>query len=201
MLPYFSGCRTFTLDFMVPYLGEILLFAGNFAPQGWALCHGQLLPINQNQALFSILGTSYGGDGRTTFALPDLRGRAPIHFTGTTPYTLGNKLGEEAHPLTLNELPAHTHPAAVTVTTQVACSSLDGDSSSPAGNYPAVASNTPDLMYGSATGSTRMANGSVQFEVQPSVQFVGSNQPHDNRMPSLTIHYIIAINGAFPSQN
>ena len=168
----------------LPYLGEIMLIAGGYAPRGWALCNGQLLPINQNQALFSLLGTTYGGNGQTTFALPDLRDRVPIHFgdgPGLTVRALGERSGESAHTLTVAEIPAHTH--------LVRASSALATSVTPAGMYAArnpaayaqyvVAS--PDVVM-TATGAT------------------GGNQAHENLQPCLGLNFCIALQGVFPSQ-
>lgn len=165
-----------------PFLGQISLCSFNFAPRGWALCDGQLLPINQNQALFSILGTTYGGDGRVNFALPDLRGRIPLHFG--TGVALGEKAGESAHTLTMAET-AHSH-------TLPAFSGV-GTTKTAAGNFIA----TP--LFGataakafSPTGNTALASTSTS---------VGGSLPHDNMMPYLTINFIIALQGIFPSRS
>lgn len=165
---------------MEPYLGEIRMVAFSFAPRGWAFCNGQVLPINQNQALFSILGTTYGGDGRTTFALPDLRSRAPIHV-GNAP--LGGSNGEERHTLSSAEMPAHTHQA---------IANADANSAtltSPAGN---VWANGGQAAYASG-GNGSMASTAIG----PS----GDGQAHDNMSPYLVVNFIIAIQGVFPSRN
>jgi len=165
------------------YLGEIRIFGGIFAPQSWAFCNGQLLPIAQNQALFAILGVTYGGNGQTTFALPDLRGRAPIHFgqgPGLTNRVLGEGGGETEHTLTTNELPAHTHAARG--------SSAFGSSPSPVGLAPArVSGQTPQ--YAPTADSDMNVS---------AVTAAGGSQPHENRQPYLALNYIIAINGIFP---
>ncbi len=161
-----------------PFLSEIRIFSFNFAPKGWAMCNGQLLPINQNQALFSLLGTTYGGNGQTTFALPDLRGRVPIHFGS---HTLGERAGEEAHTLNLNEMPAHLH--------QEMASSSVGDAVNPIGAALASASN----VY-------RMADSLTSLN-PASVSNVGGSQPHENRQPFLTLNFCIALQGIFPSRN
>lgn len=162
-----------------------MLFAGNFAPVGWALCNGQLLPISQNVALFSILGNTYGGDGKTTFALPDLRGRAPIH-AGQGPdledYAWGQKGGVEEVTLTSSEMPSHTHAFGQT------CSSDPGSEESPANNYLAPIS--PGVY--SATANAQMGGGASSV--------AGSSQPHENRAPYLAMNYCIAITGLFPSR-
>jgi microcystin-dependent protein len=168
------------------YLGQIMLFAGNFAPVGWALCNGQLLPISQNSALFSILGTTYGGDGRTTFGLPDLRGRAPIHF-GQGPnlqnYDLGETGGVEAVNLTSNEMPAHIHGFGQ------ACSTDPGGAETPANNF--LGSQSPGV-YASSSNA-QMGAGSSSA--------AGGNQPHENRAPFLAMNYCIALTGIFPSRS
>jgi microcystin-dependent protein len=169
-----------------PFIGEIRMFAGNFAPVGWALCNGQLLPISQNTALFSILGTTYGGNGQTTFALPDLRGRVPIHAgsgTGLSPYNLGESGGQEQVALTVEQLPEHTHRLAIT--------NRQADRLTPQGRI--LAKPAQELIY--ATGDPdALLN-------QEAIATSGNNQPHDNRQPYLAINYIIALQGIFPSRS
>jgi microcystin-dependent protein len=162
-----------------PFLGQIMLASFNFAPKGWALCNGQLLPINQNQALFSLLGTTYGGDGRVNFALPDLRGRVPIHAGGG--FTLGQRAGEESHTLIVAELGAHTH--------LVTASSNAADQTSPAGNYFASSARA---------AFTASPNGAL---AATAVGSAGGSQPHENQSPYLVLNFIIALSGIFPSQN
>ena|SRR5687767_11625844 len=171
---------------MEPYLAEIRSFSFNFAPKGWAQCAGQLLPINTNQALFSLLGTAYGGDGRVNFALPDLRGRTPVHFGGTF-HTVGVRLGQVSHTLTQQELPQHTH-------------FVNADNSGPAataGNQagPAkrLSGSSPLDVYGAAQNLTAMHAGTVSD--------VGGSQAHNNVMPSSVIGFCIALIGIFPSMN
>jgi microcystin-dependent protein len=159
-----------------PFLAELKLMSFNFAPKGWAQCNGQLLPINQNQALFSLLGTMYGGNGQTTFALPDLRGRVPLH-RGT--FTQGERLGEESHTLNWNEMAAHNH--------NVSASSQNGDQADP--KILAGASNA----YSGPSSLTTIAPGTVSN--------VGGSQPHENRQPSLVLNWCIALQGVFPSRN
>jgi microcystin-dependent protein len=162
-----------------PFLGEIKMMSFNFAPKGWALCNGQLLPINQNQALFALLGTMYGGDGRVNFALPNLQGRTPLH--AGLGFTQGHTGGEESHTIIGSEMPAHSHA--------VMASLNPADQASPAGNYFAVESSnayaaTPDnVMAPQAVGS------------------LGGSQPHENRSPFLTLNFCVALQGIFPSQN
>jgi microcystin-dependent protein len=172
-----------------PFVAEITLFAGNFAPRGYALCNGQVLSIAQNTALFSLLGTNYGGNGTSNFALPDLQGRLPLHFgqgPGLSPRVLGEKDGAEAVTLTTSQLPGHNH------TVSQGAGSAAG-SPSPLGRYPAVsASGTP---YSGTTGA-QMAAGTVT-----SLASSGGNQPHNNLMPSLCVNFIIATQGVFPARN
>ncbi len=185
---------------MDPFIGEITMFAGNFAPRGWAFCNGQLLPIASNAALFSILGTTYGGDGRTTFALPDLRGRAPIH-AGTGPglpnYRLGQRGGSETNTLSVANLPAHNHSASLSsASVAMPAYSLEGESTSPDGNYPAK-SGQGDPDYNS-TSDVSMASASVSGSV--TVGNTGFGQAINNMPPFCTIHYIIALQGIYPSR-
>jgi microcystin-dependent protein len=150
-----------------------------FAPKGWAQCNGQLMPINQNQALFSLLGTAYGGDGRVNFALPDLRGRVPIHFHGS--FTLGTRGGEEFHTLTQSEMPQHTHNLMGT--------SVAGNTPNPTNNVLGAANNT----YTAAANLTNLNPATVSN--------VGGSQAHENRQPFMVLNYCIALQGIFPSQN
>jgi microcystin-dependent protein len=169
-----------------PFLGQILIVSFSFAPKGWALCNGQLLPINQNQALFALLGTTFGGDGRQTFALPDLRGRVPIHMgqgPGLQPYTLGERGGQEVVTLTVSQLPAHTHP--------LLGQSALGTSASPAGAVWAAQSRLN--VYSAASPDTQMGAASISTS--------GGSAPYDNHSPYLTVNYVIALVGVFPSRN
>jgi microcystin-dependent protein len=173
-----------------PFLSEIRIFSFNFPPRGWALCNGQLLPINQNQALFALLGTTYGGNGQTTFALPNLQGRVPIH-TGAG-HTLGETGGEENHTLTINELPAHTHlmngnTAKISSDPNNPVNATQG---SPAGNYWA---NSGKLVYSTSPPDAAMSPATVTN--------VGGSQPHANMSPFLVLSFCIALQGIFPSQN
>ena len=167
-----------------PYIGEIRLFPYNFAPQGWAFCQGQLLPISQNQALFSLLGTTYGGDGQVTFALPDLRGRVPIgagQAPGLSNYVLGQKIGEENHSLTVAEMSAHSH--LLNVSTSV------GSSDSPQGGFPARnAAAIPQYSPSSDSAGAATVVGTA-----------GGSQSHENRQPSLVLNWCIALQGIYPS--
>jgi microcystin-dependent protein len=162
-----------------PFLSEIRIMSFNFAPKGWAMCNGQLLPINQNQALFSLLGTNYGGDGRVNFALPDLRGRVPIH-AGVS-HTLAERAGEQAHTLTLAELPTHSHAGN-------ASSASSGGNDNPTGRFLGSANN----MYHSPASLTAMNPGTITNS--------GGSQAHLNMQPFLTLTFCIALQGIFPSQ-
>lgn len=163
-----------------PFLAEIRIISFNFAPKGWALCNGQFLPINQNQALFSLLGTTFGGNGQTTFALPNLQARAPMHVGSG--HTLGESAGEEAHTVTIAELPTHVHSLG-------ASSQSSNLAGGPAGATPAVSTQNP---Y-EPTSNNVMAAGSIGN--------VGGSQPHLNWQPFLTLGFIIALQGIFPSRN
>lgn len=168
-----------------PFIGEIRMFAGNFAPRGWALCNGQLLAVAQNDALFSLLGTIYGGDGRTTFALPDLRGRVPVHYgtgPGLSPRRIGEKAGVERVTLTTAQLPPHTHPQGA---------------ATPAGNTSPIGK-----LHGDTGTTTLYAAGAGASQMHASAsQAVGGGQPHDNLMPFTCVNFIIALFGIFPSRN
>jgi microcystin-dependent protein len=162
-----------------PFLGEIRLMSFAFAPRDWALCNGQLLPINQNQALFSLLGTTFGGDGRTTFGLPDLRGRVPIHVGSG--HSLGERGGEQAHTLSIAELPTHSHVVTATTAT--------GDTPVAPGNLLA---DSPSQLYGPPNQLTGLH--------PTAVANVGGSQAHLNMQPFLTVSFCIALIGIFPSQ-
>lgn len=168
-----------------PFIGEIDWFAGNFAPRGWAFCHGQILSIVSNTALFSLLGTTYGGDGRTTFALPDVRGRVLIHAgtgPGLTPRRLGEKAGVENVSLNANEMPSHTHT--------LRASSGAATDATPAGNVLA------------STGRTRLYADSANVNMDASaIAASGGSGPHTNIQPFTTLNCIIALQGTFPSRN
>ena len=160
------------------YLGEIRMFAGNFAPQGWALCNGQVLSIAENEALFALLGTTYGGDGQTTFGLPDLQGRIPVH--PSTAYPRGSKGGVETVTLIADQMPAHTHTANAINATGTALSPSN-----------AVWAGGPRETYASGTPAAMNAT---------SISPVGGSQPHNNMMPSTAISFIISLYGVFPPQ-
>ena len=193
-----------------PFIGEIIIFAGNFAPMGWFLCQGQLLSIAQYQPLFSLLGTTYGGDGRANFQLPDLRGRAPIGFSqggGLSDYDLGEKGGAESTVLTINTMPAHSHGFSTgQASVSIQASSAIGDTSSPAGHYIAnvldstgsactsFASSPAASTLGALAGATLNFPGG-------SISNTGGNQPFDIRQPYLAVNYIIAFQGVYPTRS
>ena len=173
---------------MDPFIGQIMLFAGTFAPRGWSLCQGQLLPIAQNTALFSILGNTYGGDGKVTFALPDLRGRVPVSSgqgPGLSPYDLGQGGGAEAVTLLSTEMPAHNHV--------LLANNAAADQSEPAGNVLASESAGATQIYSNATPTAPMS--------PMSMSAAGGSQPHENLPPYLCLNYIIALEGIYPSRN
>ncbi|MBT8231407.1 MAG: phage tail protein [Saprospiraceae bacterium] len=177
---------------MDPFLGQIVMFGGNFAPRGWALCDGQLLPISQYSALFSILGTTYGGDGRTTFALPELRGRAAMHAgngPGLTSRPLGQRGGQQDHVLTVQEMANHTHTAVMHG------ENAAGTSPNPAGNMLGA---TPSAkIYAPLTAGNDKAMGAGSVIVGNT----GNSMPHNNMQPYLVVNYIIALQGTFPSRS
>ena len=162
-----------------PFLSEIRIMSFGYAPRGWALCNGQLLPINQNQGLFSLLGTTFGGDGRVNFALPDLRGRTPIHVGSG--HTLGERGGEQAHTLSISELPTHTHV--------LNAANASADNNEPMGRYLGSAA----ALYHAPTSLVSLAPGTVPN--------VGGSQAHLNMQPFLTLNFCIALQGIFPSPN
>jgi microcystin-dependent protein len=164
-----------------PFLSEIRIMSFVFAPKGWALCNGQLLPINQNQALFSLLGTTFGGDGRVNFALPDQRGRAPIHVGNG--FTLGQKGGEQAHTLTQSEMPQHPHFAQVRT--------VNATSGNPTNNF----------LAGVATFAYRNTISNLTTIHPQTITNAGGSQAHLNMQPFLTLNFCIALQGIFPSPN
>ncbi len=167
-----------------PFIGQIALLPYNFPPRGWAFCNGQLLPISQNTALFSLLGTTYGGNGQTTFALPDLRGRVPVSSgqgPGLQDYTLGEQSGVESVTLTQGQMPLHNHGAN--------CNTGDADQGGPGNNFL-------------ASGSVYAASATPGQTLNPAmIAAAGGNQPHENRPPYLVLNYCIALEGIFPSRN
>jgi microcystin-dependent protein len=168
-----------------PFVGEIAIFAGNFAPYGWMFCHGQLLPISEYETLFQLIGTTYGGDGESTFALPNLQSRVPVHqgANGGNTYVIGEQGGVESVTLTPSQMPSHTHP--------VGASTAPGTSASPIGNVPAD----------SGSGSAQYTQSTASLVKQPTqpLGVVGGSQPHENMQPYLVVNYIISLYGTFPS--
>jgi microcystin-dependent protein len=162
-----------------PFVGEIRAFGMNYAPRGWAMCNGQLLMINQNQALYSILGNTYGGDGRTTFALPDLRGRVPVHAGNSISY--GQSAGEESHALTVNEMPPHIHT--------ISASSGPASDKAPANK---VWAKTDESNFAAAPNNTMST---------AALTNAGESRPHNNMQPYNTINFCIALQGIYPSRN
>jgi microcystin-dependent protein len=182
-----------------PFLSEIALFSFNFPPKGWALCNGQLLPINQNQALFSLLGTTYGGNGQTTFALPDLRGRVPVSVSAT--HALGEKAGDETITLTQDQLPQHSHMLNATALTATArARNAAANLATPVGSTPAIV-NGGSAGFSDAAPDANMQASSVAFSGAVTAANAGAGQPHDNRQPYLVLSYCIALQGIFPSRN
>lgn len=162
-----------------PFLAEVRLLSFNFPPKGWARCDGQMLPINQNQALFALLGTQFGGNGQTIFALPDLRGRFPVHFAN--PGDIGQTAGAETHSLSVNEMPVHTHG--------VNASGGKGGVDTPVGNY-----------LGTGKQGPYVDPGSPQPMNPAAVSSVGGGQPHENMPPFFALNFVIALQGIFPSR-
>ena len=161
-----------------PFLSEIRIFSFSFPPKGWALCNGQLLPINQNQALFSLLGTTYGGDGRVNFGLPDLRGRVPFHMGSG--HVLGERGGEQSHTLSISELPSHTH--------------------TPTGNSAAATNSSPISNFWSNAGKSNFNSAANVAMAPQGISNMGGSQAHDNMSPYLVLNICIALQGIFPSQ-
>jgi microcystin-dependent protein len=163
-----------------PYVGEIRMFAGNFAPAGWMFCEGQLLPISEYETLFNLIGTTYGGDGQSTFALPDLRGRVPLHFGNG--FTLAETGGVETVTLTVSQIPAHSHP--------FLASNAPGDQVNAAGNLPANSFNVTPYINDVSNGNFNAG----------AISSTGGSQPHNNFQPYLCVDFIISLFGIFPSQ-
>ena len=163
-----------------PYVGEIRMFAGNFAPAGWMFCEGQLLPISENETLFNLIGTTYGGDGQSTFGLPDLRGRLPLHFGNG--FTLAETGGAETITLTVSQIPAHTHAAMATTSNSNDANAANNVVSQPTAFFPYLNVNPVVAM------------------APQSISNVGGSQPHNNFQPNLCVDFIISLFGIFPSQ-
>ncbi len=172
---------------MEPFIGQIMMFGGNFAPRGWAMCDGQLLSIPEHSALFSILGTTYGGDGKSTFGLPDLRSRSPMHVgqgPGLSNRPLGSKLGTEKVTLKTSEMPAHNHG--------VSCQSTQGTLPSPVSNYLGADRTGADDLYAASADDSMNAG---------MIQSTGGGGAHDNMHPCQVVNFVIALVGIFPSRN
>lgn len=179
-----------------PFIGQIMIVGFNFAPRGWAFCNGQILSIAQNTALFSLLGTTYGGNGSTTFALPNLQGRMPLHFgqgPGLSNRSLGQAGGTETHTLIQTEMPAHTHTA--TATTTLRGNSGAANAGSPANN--ALANTGRTNIYSNSAPDVNMATATTTITNQNA----GSSQPHNNMPPFLALNFVIALQGIYPSRN
>jgi len=184
-----------------PFVGQILFFPFNFPPRGFAFCQGQLLPISQNTALFSLLGTMYGGDGKTNFALPDLRGRVPIGFgqgPGLFDYEQGTTGGSETITLLQSEIPAHTHAITNALTATARCKNGPGNQRTPVGNVPAIEAGQVTATY-SAAPDANMRTGAIGVTGTSAV--AGGGLPHDNRQPYLALNYCIALQGVFPPRS
>jgi microcystin-dependent protein len=187
------------------FLGSIGIFAFNFAPVGWAMCQGQTLPISQNTALFSLLGTFYGGNGTTTFALPDLRGRLPMGAgdgPDLTPRVIGEEGGAESVTLTINNLPTHTHVITLNNLAATAnAKNLAGNAQTPVGNVPAIEAAGVTATYSNLAPDSTMAAGAISLTGTPSAGLTGGNIPAPSLPPYLVLNYCIALVGIFPSRN
>jgi len=187
-----------------PFVGEILLFPFNFPPRGFAFCQGQLLPIAQNTALFSLLGTIYGGNGTTHFALPNLQGRIPVGFgqgSGLTNHDQGETGGSETIALTTAQMPLHTHAiSASSVMPTTACRNDAGNQQTAVNNVPAAESAGVTATYGSGPAGALMRTGNIAFSGTASAPPAGGDQAHENRQPYLAMNYCIALQGVFPAR-
>jgi microcystin-dependent protein len=179
---------------LTPFLGEIVMYSFNFAPKGWAQANGQLLPINQNQALFSILGTTFGGNGQTNFGLPDLRGRVAI-YSGNG-HTLGEKAGQESHTLTISEMAGHNHIIQGNNTVAAATAAA-----STPGNTKSVAQATAALQGGGTTPVQIYGTGNPNQSMPTALGNMGGSQAHENRQPYGVVNFCVALQGTFPSRN
>ena len=201
---------------MEPFIGQIIMFAGNFAPRDWAFCDGQLLQISENQSLYSILGTTYGGDGRTTFGLPDFRGRVPIgqgQGNGLTTRRMGEQIGIEDVTLSTAQMPIHSHAAETTisgssVTAKLKASSAEGTTNVPLNNYLAKPSNIglQSINMYDSSADIEMASDAIEIDLSAvtantTSDDTGGNSAHNNIQPSLVMNYIICVNGIYPSRS
>ena len=201
---------------MDTFIGQIIMFAGNFAPRDWAFCDGQLLQISENQSLYSILGTTYGGDGRTTFGLPDFRGRIPIgkgQGNGLTTRRMGEQIGIEDVTLSTAQMPIHSHAAETTisgssVTAKLKASSAEGTTNVPLNNYLAKPSNIglQSINMYDSSADIEMASDAIEIDLSAvtantTSDDTGGNSAHNNIQPSLVMNYIICVNGIYPSRS
>lgn len=192
---------------MDPFIGQIIQFGGNFEPRGWAFCDGRLLPISQYSALFSILGTTYGGDGRTTFALPDLRGRVPIHHgkgPGLSDYRLGQKGGQENVTLNITQIPSHSHNAQTArIQGDVIVGVTDNTANTQEPKESLLSKTNGNVAYNSFKDdiSGKLAGVSHDLNLTGQVSNTGGNLSHENRQPYTCINFIIALQGIFPSRS
>ena len=201
---------------MDTFIGQIIMFAGNFAPRDWAFCDGQLLQISENQSLYSILGTTYGGDGRTTFGLPDFRGRVPIgqgQGNGLTSRIMGEQIGIEDVTLSTAQMPIHSHAAETTisgssVTAKLKASSAEGTTNVPLNNYLAKPSNIglQSINMYDSSADIEMASDAIEIDLSAvtantTTDDTGGNSAHNNIQPSLVMNYIICVNGIYPSRS
>ncbi|NGP90206.1 phage tail protein [Fodinibius halophilus] len=192
-------------------IAEVKLFAGNYAPQNWAFCDGKLLPISQHQALYSILGTSYGGNGTTNFQLPDLRGRTPVgagNGPGLQTVQVGQKGGRETLTLGIPNLPSHSHTATSTTNLSISANSNDGNTKSPDGNYLSASvyqkdrsTTVPILTYTDSKGGATLNADSISGSVDVNIGNTGNGQPVPIRQPYQGMHYIICLNGTYPPRD
>lgn len=198
---------------MEPFIGQIMAFVGNFTIRGWAKCDGQLMPIAQNTALFSIIGTTYGGDGRTTFALPDLRGRVPMHYgngNGLTPRLLGARGGQETHTLNILEIPSHSHTAInngaqdqhILLSTENGVNEIPQAGDIPAvGNYPGNLGPSKTKNFGPASSGNTVNGQTISGNAGLTIGNNGGSRDHNNMQPFETVNYLIALQGVFPSRD
>lgn len=189
---------------MTPFIGQILIFGGNYAPRGWAKCEGQLLNITDYTELYTVIGTIYGGDGRVSFALPDLRGRAPIHYEtgpGLSTYSLGERGGAETITLAVSQIPSHNHAIGSTLEATMKVDAAIGTSSDPSDNYLANSGSFDTEYSPSITTAGTMASDAISLTGSINCGLTGGTQAHENRQPFIAMNYIIALQGTYPSRN
>ena len=189
---------------VTPFVGQIILVGFNFEPNGWRFCNGQLLPIAGNDTLFNLIGTTFGGDGQLTFAVPDLRGRLPIGMgqgAGLSNYILGEASGAESVTVTVNQMPAHTHPVDVSpIAVTQKCTNGVANQRSPMGNVPAIEASGATMTYSNAAPDANMNGGAVAIAGTPTAANTGATMAHENRQPYLGMNFCISLDGIFPSQ-